>query len=134
MRFKELSEKIKSQFLEISKTGKLFRSELTGREIWDLYINSFKPKNDPIFRDPESSTNNCNTDKSFIRRYGNVVAIDENYNIITMFDLDLEKDSEYYDSINAVKEALKSSKISDVFFETFEKLNSRINHKEAHVF
>lgn len=124
MQFKDFNEKIKSQFNEICKLGKLFKTEMNGAEVWDLYINSFKPENDPIFRDPDSSTNNCNTDKSFIRRYGNIVSIDENYKIVTMFDIDLPDDCEFYDSAKAVREALKNSKIKDVFFETFDELKS----------
>jgi hypothetical protein len=50
---KQFNEKIQAQFNEMCKTGKLFRSSLTGQQIWDLYINSFDE--DPQFRDPESS-------------------------------------------------------------------------------
>ena len=124
MNFKEFSEKVKERFSELSKTGKLFKSSLNGHDLWNLYITSFNKEDNPPFRDPESSTNNCNLDKSFIRRYGNVVAVDENYNIITMWDLDLEKGNPYYNSAKAMSKALKNSPIQDVFFETFDELNS----------
>ena len=48
------------------QTGKLFRSTMTGREVWDLYLDSFEE--DPIFRDPQSSEHNCNLCNNFIRR------------------------------------------------------------------
>ena len=66
---------IQAQFDKMCKTGKLFRSKVTGQEVWDKYIESFE--DDPIFRDPESSSHNCNLCKNFIRRYGNIIAIDD---------------------------------------------------------
>jgi len=124
MRFTEFREKIIHRFDELQKTGKLYVSSVSGREIWDIYLSSFKPEDDPVFRDPESSTHNCNLDKNFIRRYGNVVAIDDNYDIMTMFDLNLDEDCEYYNSAVNISNLLKSKPIANVFFETFDELNS----------
>ena len=117
----EIVKAIQSQFDIMCQTGKLFRVELTGQEIWDLYLKSFKKENDPMFRDPESSTHNCNHCNNFIRRYGNIVAIDKNYKLITMFDIDA--DEEYTDSMKAISKAILKSKVKDVFFETFIELN-----------
>ena len=49
---KELNKKMQEQFNKMTALGKLFRVEMTGRDVWGLYITSFKPKNDPVFRDP----------------------------------------------------------------------------------
>jgi len=109
------------QFDKMCATGKLFRSSLTGQQIWDLYINGFTKEQNPIFRDPNSSTHNCDLCKNFIRRYGNIIAIDENYDIITMFDVP----SKEYENVSIkLSTALKSSSISEVFVETFNELNS----------
>lgn len=119
-----LNKKIQKHFEEnMSSKGVLFRVEMSGREIWDLYLNSFSQENDPIFRDPESSVHNCNHCKNFIRRYGNIVAIDENYNLISLFDIN-QVDEEYSDSIKAISNAIKSSKVIDIFSETYSELNS----------
>lgn len=123
MQFKEFQKLIKEQFNIVSK-NQLFVSSLTGHKLWDIYIESFKPEDNPIFRDPESSTHNDNLDKSFIRRYGNIVGIDENYEIITMWDIDLPKDNEYYLSCKEMSKALKNAKIADYFLETLDELNS----------
>ena len=102
------------------KTGKLFRSKVTGQEVWDKYLGSFE--DDPIFRDPESSSHNCNLCKNFIRRYGNIIAIDENYKIMTIWDVN--PDDVYKPSAKAISKLLKSKPVLDVFFETFDELNS----------
>ena len=118
----EFRKLIQAQFDRMCATGKLFRSSLTGNQVWYLYINGFAPKDNPIFRDPESSTHNCNLCKNFIRRYGNIVALDENYNIITMFDV--EASEEYAPVAKIVSKSLKKANITEVFFETFNELNS----------
>lgn len=117
---KDFNLKLQNKFAEMCKTGKLFRVELSGQQVWDLYIKSFE--SDPIFRDPASSTHNCNLCNNFIRRYGNVVAINENYQIITMFDVITE--DEFSNVVKELSKTIKASKITEVFFETFNELNS----------
>ena len=48
----KLTKRIQSQFDIMCQTGKLFRVEISGQEIWELYLKSFEKENDPIFRDP----------------------------------------------------------------------------------
>lgn len=118
----EFQKKVQSAFVEMQKTGKLFRVALTGQQIWDLYLGSFSKEDNPIFRDPLSTVKNCNHCKNFIRRYGNIVSVDENYGITTMFDVDANE--EYKNTTKVLSETIKSSKITEVFFETFNELNS----------
>ena len=114
---------LQSKFDEMALTGKLFRVAMTGQEVWQLYLASFSTENNPKFRDPASSSKNCTNCNNFIRRYGNIVAIDANYNIVTMFDVE-GADEEYKDTALVLSNAIKRSKITDVFFETFEELKS----------
>ncbi len=113
------NNKIKEQFEKMCKTGKLFRANLSGQSVWELYLLSFEE--DPMFRDPESSSHNCNTCKSFIRRYGNIVAIDSNYSIMSIFDVDIE--GEFKPVAVELSKIIKASTISEVFFETIDSLN-----------
>lgn len=122
MTFKQFNNVIQQQFDKMQQY-KLFRLNITGQEIWDKYISGFKPEQNPIFRDPESSTHQCNNDKHFIRRYGNIVAIDNDLNIISMFDIDVTN-TDYFDTIQGIKQLLSTAEIQDVFFETFDELNS----------
>lgn len=122
--FKQFADQVKKQFDNIQQNVILFESEVSGQELWNTYIKSFKPGDDPVFRDPNSSSHNCNLDNNFIRRYGNVVSIDADYNIVTMWDLDLDESDPYYSSVKEMSKLLKKSKIKDVFIETFDELNS----------
>ena len=120
---KDLKHEIQQHFETNMQQHKLFRVALTGREVWDLYLGGFDESTNPIFRDPESSTHNCNHCKNFIRRYGNIVAIDGDYKVITLFDLETVED-EYSVSLKAMSKKIGKSKITEVFFETFNELNS----------
>ena len=118
---KNLNKKMQECLDKMSATGKLFVSSVSGKELWDIYLKSFKPEDNEIFRDPQSSEHNCKNCYNFIKNYGNIVAIDSALNIITMFDF--IADEEYKASINNMAAILKNSPVSDVFFETFEFLN-----------
>lgn len=113
---------MKKQF-DVMQQHKLLRLKTTGQEIWDAYIGGFKPNQNPVFRDPNSSEANANNDKNFIRRYGNIVAITPDYKIISMFDINVEG-SKYQDTVKGLQELVAKSEIREVFFETFDELHS----------
>jgi hypothetical protein len=117
----KLNVKIQEHFNVMCSSGKLFRVTLTGSQIWDLYLESFD--NDPIFRDPASSQHNCNICKNFIRRYGNIVSINEDYEIISLFDI-TNVDDEFKSVVKSLSKAIKKSKVVEMFNETFNELNS----------
>lgn len=112
------SKMLQEQFTKMCATGKLFRSKVTGDQLWNAYIRGFGE--DPIFRDPESSVHNCNQCKHFFHRYGNIVAISEDNSIMTMYDG--ETTDEYRQSFTDMANLLKSAPIEDVFVETFDYL------------
>lgn len=119
---KQFNKSIQQKFDEMCKSGKLFRVDLSGDAVWQLYLKSFPKEQDPVFRDPASSEHNCNHCKNFVRRYGNIVSVNEKYEIETMFDV--EADEEYQASAKALAAAIKAATIKEVFFETFNELNS----------
>lgn len=121
MNFKQFNQKIQEQFAAMQQY-QLFRLNITGQQIWEAYINGFTPEENPIFRDPESSTYNCNNDKNFVRRYGNIVAIDTDYNIISLWDIDVAG-TVYCNAVQNVQALVRTGKVQDVFVEAFAELN-----------
>jgi len=119
---KQFNELIQAQFLQLCAMGRLYRVELTGRDVWDLYLKSFTKDTNPKFRDPESSTKNCNHCNNFIRRYGNIVAVDKNFNIITLFDVIPVVDSDYTATAAMLSAHIRESPIKDIFIETLDSL------------
>ena len=118
---------LQEQFKKMCATGKLFRSTITGRELVKYYMLGFG--NDPVFRDPESSVHNCNACKNFLHRYGNIVAIDENYDIVTLFDIP-NVDEEYRESFSLMSEVLRNAKVGGVFVESYEMLSRELHYEE----
>ena len=68
---KDFYELLSGHFGVMSATGMLFRADIAGDEIYDLYLQSFPAGADPVFRDPNSTEHSCNNCKNFMRRYGN---------------------------------------------------------------
>jgi hypothetical protein len=116
----EFNKQIQQRFAEMCATGILFKSEITGAAVWDLYLSGFAPEDDPVFRDPASTVHNCNHCKNFIRRYGNIVALDADLNIMTLFD-NITID-EYVSSARIIVDCLEQFPIKDVFVETLAEL------------
>lgn len=110
---------MQDQLGKMVATGKLFRANVPSDVVWDMYIKSFE--NDPIYRDPESSMHKCNLCNNFIRRYGNIVAVDENNNLMTLWEF-MPTDAEYLPVNKFLHEAISCESIKDVFFETYESL------------
>lgn len=119
---KQVLPLIQAQFDRMCATGKLFQSSVSGNEIIDAYLKGFGE--DPIFRDPQSSVHNCNMCKNFLHRYGNIVAVDENLDIMTLFDV--EVDDEYRESFRLMSGLLHNAPIAGVFVESFEMLSTKL--------
>jgi len=130
MCIEDLVNKVLQENLErMIKTGALFISSVPGIEIWKAYMDGFGE--DPKFRDPNSSVHNCNCCQSFFRHYGNIVAVNKNLEIITLFDGDNFPD-EYKNSFENCSKLLRNSAIENVFIETFNNLNKLPFDKGIH--
>ena len=99
---KELTKLLQKRFNEMCNTGTLYRSTVSGEELWEAWMKGFG--NDPIFRSTESSVHNCNYCHSFFRQYGNLVALDNNLNLMTIWDIHttLPEDNEYKIAIGLI--------------------------------
>lgn len=123
MGFKQLNDKIKANF-DLMQQGKLFLVDLSGIDVSKTYLESFKPEDDPIWRDPNSSTHNCRNDLRFLERYAGIVSLDADLNLHSIFDIEIEESSKYYEPIRALSRLVKSRPIQSVFKESYEYLNS----------
>lgn len=119
---KELNKLLQKRLedMVLSSNGHLFRSSITGEQIWNAYLGGFG--NDPIFRDPQSSVHNCKLCNNFIRRYGNIIAFDKDYNLMSLWDV-AGVDQEYAGSVKACADLIRTGNIQDIFIETFDWLN-----------
>ena len=130
MEFNEFNAKVKLQFEKMSSSGMLFKSNISGSKVWETYLNSFKPENNNIFRDPESSEHNCNCCHNFIRRYGNIISVNAQGNLESIFS-NIDNVGEYTDSVKACATLLETGGILSVFFETYHELDKNLNYEKV---
>jgi len=89
----------------------LFVVDLGKDELWEKYLESFPAEKNKIYRVRREY--DCSCCKSFIRHFGNVVAI-ENNKIVTFWDFHTEDDT-FEPVLQAMSSLVKSSAVSDVF-------------------
>ncbi len=110
MAFSVLKLAVAKQFSDMQKYP-LFRSSITGDELWAAYLEAFPPGTNPTFR--ERTEHDCSACRHFIRSIGNVVAVIDG-EIRSLWDVgDVD---EPYRSVVARMAALVNPKpISDAF-------------------
>jgi len=121
MDFKILKEKHQQHFLNVIKDAEtLFITNIDKDVIWNTYLNAF-----PI---EEQQGFNCNCCKSFLRQYGNVVAIKDN-KLQTIWNFSCNEP--YQKVVNELHKLVIHSKIRDVFVSKLDKLGVDYNFEQT---
>lgn len=121
--FKQLNDQIQKQFAILASQQQLFRVNISGEKLWEIYMNNFLEH--PVWR--VNSVHQCIADESFFKTYANIVAI-INGKIVSMFDF--EAIGEYNQSIKAVSEAIQNSEVNSVFVIFYDDLTQLGNALE----
>ncbi len=82
--FKQFRDLVNQQLQRMEKMGPLYRVAIEPDLLWETYLNSFPAGANPIFR--ERTEHDCQCCRQFIKKLGGVVAIDENYELVTIWD------------------------------------------------
>jgi len=83
--FKPFADKIAQRWDALS-AQELYRTNVSGDDLWDLYLASFPEGTNPIFR--QRTEHDGSYDKAFIRRVGNIVAMDDQGNLQSIWDVE----------------------------------------------
>ena len=131
MEFKKAKSAISKQFAKLA-TQELFRVNVSGQDIWDLYLNSFDPQYNPTYR--TRTEHDCSACKQFIRTMSNVVAVTPEYALQTIWDCPPE-DPGFNKVFEIISEKIRNSKIISKFLhyeprvgvdKNFEQLESGV--------
>lgn len=106
----------------IKNSPGLFQVEVDKDELWNLYLDSFPPGTNEIFR--ERREHDCSCCRHFVKNYGVIIGI-INGKIISLWDVTIEEP--YQTVANALNEFIISKPISDVFCSKFAKLGTDYN-------
>ena len=112
MNFKVFKNKVANQLAELGKS-QLFLVDVNKDELWDTYLSSFPEGSDPLYK--VRSEHNCNCCKQFIRTVGAIVAVDTNFNVKSIWDINLPDEPEYQIVADALSKLVKSKPIVSEF-------------------
>ena len=127
MTFVEMRTKMLEHFEEMTKDStELFEVSLDKDKLWDLYLESFPPEKNKIFR--ERREHDCSCCRHFIKTMGNVVAIKDG-KVISLWDFDIEGDDTYEPSIKAMREYVHECAIRDAFYTKERRIGTEYNRE-----
>jgi hypothetical protein len=119
MIFKQLKDLVIDRFKKLSRSAtQLFVTDVTNVEIWETYLNSYPEKVRQEY--------NCNCCKSFFRQYGNIVFIDTNYQVQSLWDVEVS--AEYLKTVNDLNALVVNRAIKGIFTTTESKLGTPFSH------
>src|SRR5574343_887311 len=107
--FKQLQQRHISNLFKNQKN--LFVTDVDKDKLWDLYLESFPPGTNEIFR--ERREYDCSCCRQFIRSFGNVVVIDGKQ-VTTIWDFDTNS-TVFQPVVDALSKYVKSKPVQDVF-------------------
>ena len=70
------------------ETGKLFITNVDTEILWNLYLDSFPEGTNNIYKVRREF--DCSCCHNFVRRYGNIAAIDSNNKLMSIWDINPE--------------------------------------------
>lgn len=113
--FLEFRERIASHFMKMSENAsRLYVTEADGYKLCEIYLESFRPEDNPIYRVRREF--DCSCCFHFIRNIGNVVSISDGA-VTSLWDVDLDG-TVYEPVVRALSEYVKSKPIADVFLSS----------------
>ena len=127
MEFKDLKNKLRENFKLMSQESThLFEVGLDKDEMWELYLDSFPPGTNEIFR--ERREYDCSCCRQFVKNIGNAVIIKDN-KVKTIWDFETN-DTTFQPVINALSTYVKSKLVSDVWISKLKNIGADKNFEE----
>ena len=126
--FNKFKQVLSEQWNYMQTLGNLFVVDLDKEELYDLYLDSFPEGTNLMFR--ERREYDCNCCKQFIRAVGNVVAVDSDNNLISLWDVNV---GGYYQPVaDALSSYVKSKAVANEFFH-FERTAGTDHTFDTHI-
>lgn len=98
----------------ISRPGDVFVADVSGDHLWDTYMAAFPPGTNEVFR--VNREHDCSCCRHFIRNVGALVYIDDDLDVLTIWqDLDLPEFSTYDIVAKALDAAVRELLVDKVF-------------------
>lgn len=122
MTFTQFAQLVNAKFQAMTKQ-QLFVVDLDKHQIYDFYQNAFPEGTNPIYK--ERREHDCQTCKSFIRNIGNLIAINSDGSLTSVWDVPAE--NEYKVVAEAMSTLVKSAPIVNLFLKQEHKYGIKSN-------
>lgn len=132
MNFENFATLVNAQIDKMASTGELYYVDVDKNLMWETYLSSFPVGSDPIYK--TRTEHDCNCCKHFIRSMGNVVAISDTLDTMTIWDMVNEHpvaDPEYKVVANALRELVVNKPIVNKFRHSQKKVGMKENFSET---
>ena len=112
MEFVAMRDKLIEHFNEMTKdVYQLFEVDVDKDELWNLYLDSFPPGTNDIYR--ERREHDCSCCRHFVKSIGNAVVIQDG-KVHTIWEFDSESTT-YQPVLDALDKFIKAHAVSDVY-------------------
>ncbi len=125
MQFNQFRDAVSNQFDNMANHT-LYTTVVGKDTMWDKYLGSFPEGTNPIYR--TRGEFDCQCCKQFIRACGNVVGITDDFELVSIWDVELGE-STFQIVADAMSALVKSKVIGDLFFHYQRTLGTYENHE-----
>jgi hypothetical protein len=126
MEFTAIKAAVHRQMTHMTETyPHLFKTDASKEDLWSTYLGSFRPEDNPIHR--ERTEHDCQCCKQFIRACGGMVAITEDNELVSIWDVDIG--GGYQVVADAMSSLVKSKAIRNVFLHFEKNIGTDFNHE-----
>ena len=128
MEFVAMRDKLIEHFNMMTKdVDQLFEVDVDKDELWNLYLDSFPPGTNEIYR--ERREHDCSCCRHFIKSIGNAVVIQDG-RVHTIWEFD-SKSATYQPVLDALDRYVKAHAVSDVFKSPENKVGTSHNFENT---
>ena len=124
--FTQFRDLLAAHFEQMTKdVPRLYTVDVDKDEMWNTYLDSFNPKDNPVFR--ERREHDCSCCRHFIKNIGNAVAIKDGV-VTTVWDFDVSG-SAYEPVVKKMSEYVRAHKITEVYLTKFNTVGTQVSYE-----
>ena len=124
--FTQFRDLLAAHFEQMTKdVPRLYTVDVDKDEMWNTYLDSFNPKDNPVFR--ERREHDCSCCRHFIKNIGNAVAIKDGV-VTTVWDFDVSG-SAYEPVVKKMSEYVRAHKITEVYLTRFNTVGTQVSYE-----
>lgn len=129
MEFKRFRDKLQAHVANMFEgQDHLFETSVWTDPLWELYLDSFPEGTNEVYR--ERRFYDCSACRAFVKQFGAVVVIGDDYELTSVWDFDAGSDT-FQPVVDAMAEAVKAAPVEDCFVTHQSGFGTDVNYEQA---